>query len=85
MKKHIKIYCDYFNIGPQDICRCEYCGAFNASEIHHVKFKSAGGKDEITNLIGICKACHLRGHHQLEPYITEEDFNKIIEQRDGNS
>jgi len=81
MKKYIEIYTNYFNIGEQDRFNCEYCCANNGSEIHHIKYKSRGGNDEIENLIGLCKQCHLRSHNQLEPYITEKQLLKIIKNR----
>jgi hypothetical protein len=30
---------------------------------HHIDYRSAGGKDELPNLTGLCAAHHLRGVH----------------------
>jgi hypothetical protein len=30
---------------------------------HHVRFRSAGGADELANLVTLCAAHHLRGVH----------------------
>lgn len=60
MKKHVKIYFDYFGYGEQDFIRCECC--FNrAVDIHHIECKGMGGsktKDYIENLQALCRKCH---------------------------
>lgn len=67
MQKHIKTYLKYFNIGEQDNWRCEHCGKIrrinNGLEIHHIIFKSQGGKDNIENLICLCVPCHQMAHN----------------------
>ena len=38
----------------------------SSGEHHHVKFRSAGGKDESSNLALLCKRCHAAAHaHRL--------------------
>lgn len=62
MLKHIKIYCDYFKIGPQDSPMCEWCERRVATDVHHIDCRGAGGsktKDYIENLAGLCRPCHL--------------------------
>ena len=63
MKKHVKIYRDRF---PEfiDYFPCEVCGDV-ATDIHHIKYKSRGGKDEIDNLIGLCRSCHNKAHDEI--------------------
>ena len=67
MKKHTKIYLDYFNIdydistSYHDYINCEICPKM-AVDIHHIIFKSQGGKDEINNLIALCRDCHIKAH-----------------------
>ena len=73
MQKYIKIYTEYHDIGEQDIVLCEVCGAV-ASDVHHIVYKSQGGKDEIENLIGLCRTCHDRAHFKLKPYLQKEDL-----------
>lgn len=76
MKKHIRIYLNYFGYGEQDIIPCEVCGQ-QAVDIHHIKLKSRGGKDNIENLIGLCRYDHDRAHLKTKPYLTEEELFKI--------
>ena len=61
MKKHVKIYFEHHGYGEQDIILCEQCG-ITANAIHHKKFKSLGGTDEIDNLIALCDDCHAKAH-----------------------
>ncbi len=39
---------------------CCSCGRKLATEVDHIKPKSAGGGDEAENLQGLCKPCHTR-------------------------
>ena len=75
MKKHIKIYLD--NFGHTTFVECEVCHK-QAVDIHHIKYKSRGGKDEYSNLIALCRDCHNLAHEEL---IKESDFKKIIDAR----
>ena len=67
MKKHTKVYMDFFDIdydvasGYYDYIKCEMCDN-TAVDIHHIKFKSQGGKDNIDNLIALCRDCHEKAH-----------------------
>lgn len=64
MKKHTKIYLDYFEYGEQDFIPCENCGK-KAVDIHHIEVKGMGGskaKDYIENLIALCRKCHELAH-----------------------
>ena len=68
MKKHIFLYMKYFDIGIEDICYCEACGRGGrvdkgGFDIHHIIYKSQGGKDEIDNLILLCRRCHDMAHN----------------------
>ena len=81
MKKHIKVYKEYFNIGEQDIIYCEKCGSNQGCDIHHIEYKSHCGNDEINNLICLCRIDHQKAHFQLKPYITKEELFEIIKNR----
>ncbi len=68
--------------------RCEYCnnktfikpdGKYYL-EIHHIKFLSEGGKDEINNLIGLCSNCHAEAHYSdkiRSNFLKKSFFEKI--------
>lgn len=62
MKKHTKIYLDYFNFKIPEDCFCEVCGS-PAVDIHHIESRGMGGdpngtKDVIENLQALCRKCH---------------------------
>ena len=61
MKKHIKIYLDYFGYSGYEFIPCEVCGS-KAVDIHHIEARGMGGnksKDHINNLQALCRSCHL--------------------------
>ncbi len=76
MKKHVKIYMDYFGYCIDDIILCSACGK-QANSIHHIIYRSQGGKDEIGNLIATDQSCHDRAHFKKKPYITAEELFEI--------
>lgn len=69
MKKHTKVYLDFFGYGIDDIILCEVCDA-RAVDIHHIDCRGMGGskdKDKIENLMALCRKCHIelgdKKHH----------------------
>lgn len=46
---------------------CEVCGKHRPTEPHHVKSKGAGGGDERSNVVSICRTCHDSVHRGLIP------------------
>ena len=60
MKKHTKIYLNYFGYDTTDWIPCEICGN-QAVDIHHIEARGMGGgnKDTIENLMGLCRNCHI--------------------------
>ena len=61
MKKHTKLYLDYFGYGIEDFIPCESCGA-KAVDIHYIEARGMGGDkkaDDIKNLMALCRQCHL--------------------------
>jgi len=61
MVKHKAKYIKFFNYGEQDFIPCEMCGQV-AVDVHHITYRSSGGKDEIENLIALCRSCHSLAH-----------------------
>lgn len=62
MKRHTKIYFNYFGYGEQDFIPCEICGK-RAVDVAHIDARGMGGnpsgdKDVIENLMGKCRVCH---------------------------
>lgn len=61
MKKHTKIYLDYFGFYETDFISCEICGK-QAVDIHHINARGMGGsksKDTIENLMALCRQDHI--------------------------
>jgi 5-methylcytosine-specific restriction endonuclease McrA len=48
-------------VAVRDKHRCRACGA-PAKDVHHVKFRSAGGTDRLENLALLCRCCHAELH-----------------------
>jgi hypothetical protein len=62
MRKHTKIYMDYFGYGKEDFISCEICGK-RAVDIHHINARGMGGskeKDSIENLMAVDRECHIK-------------------------
>ena len=73
MKKHTKIYLEYFDYTVADFIPCEYCKK-KAVDVHHLTFKKMGGSkklDFIENLVALCRECHNNAHNQ-------KDFNNKL-------
>jgi hypothetical protein len=80
---HKQIYMKAFNIGPEDVVLCEVCGAV-AVDVHHVLFKSQQGKDEIHNLILLCRYHHDMAHGKItNKELTRSRLYDIINERDS--
>ena len=65
MVKYKKVYLDYFDLDISDFIACEVCGS-RAIDIHHIEPKGMGGsktKDNIENLIAVCRGCHIGCHN----------------------
>jgi hypothetical protein len=61
LKKHTKIYFEYFDYDESSFIACEVCGA-RAVDIHHIDCRGMGGsktKDTIENLMAVCRVCHI--------------------------
>ena len=63
MRKHTKIYMQFFDYGEQDFVMCEMCQQDRAVDVHHIQSRGMGGskeKDFIENLVGLCRECHIK-------------------------
>ena len=61
MKKHVKVYLDYFGYGAEDFIGCEVCSS-RAVDIHHIEARGMGGSkkaDTIENVMALCRNCHV--------------------------
>ena len=72
MIKYKKIYLDFWNLTVADFIPCVYCSS-PSIDIHHLVFKSQGGKDEPDNLIALCRCCHEKAH-------ADRNFNKYLKE-----
>lgn len=77
MKKYVKIYMDYYDYVIDDVIQCEYCNKV-AVDIHHIEPRGIGGdprghKNQIENLIALCRSCHIKAE-------TNKEFNKYLKQ-----
>ena len=61
MKNHVKVYLKHLKVSQGEYLACEYCNA-HGSDIHHIKFRSQGGGDNIENLCCLCRECHFKVH-----------------------
>jgi 5-methylcytosine-specific restriction endonuclease McrA len=82
MKKHTKIYLQYFGLTIADFVSCEVCQS-KAVDIHHIEARGMGGsksKDEIENLMALCRNCHEKfgDKKQYMKYLKDIHLKKII-------
>ena len=49
----------------RDSWRCQLCGSMQQLEVHHLVFRSHGGKDIDENLLTLCHSCHSAVHDNL--------------------
>lgn len=65
MKKHTKMFMNYWDISTADVTPCFACeGEYGVIvDVHHLENRGSGGdpqglKDRPDNLIGLCRRCH---------------------------
>jgi hypothetical protein len=82
MKKHTKLYLDYFGYDTGSFIPCEVCGT-KATDIHHIDCRGMGGtkkEDTIENLQALCRICHIRyGDKKNYKDFLKETHKKVIE------
>lgn len=55
---HARFLAACVRVRERDAGRCRVCGASGWAEVHHIRYRSRGGSDELSNLVLLCKACH---------------------------
>jgi len=74
MLNHTKVYMKYFDYVVAEEIICEACGNL-AVDIHHINGR-LGDKNNIKNLIALCRKCHERSHGGKD-YVNKEQFQYI--------
>jgi 5-methylcytosine-specific restriction endonuclease McrA len=46
----------------RDSWRCQQCGRASGLQVHHIRFRSLLGDDDLNNLITLCHHCHEEEH-----------------------
>lgn len=86
MKKHTKIYLDYFGYVIDDVILCEVCGR-KAVDIHHLDCRGMGGskaKDTIENLMALDRECHIKyGDKKQYMDFLKEKHNERMDRHKG--
>jgi 5-methylcytosine-specific restriction endonuclease McrA len=84
MKSHIKTYLNYFDLGEQDVCRCEGCmresriDAGN-TDIHHIWGRLGKDANKINNLMLLCRRCHEKAHSTLSKGELQLIHNNVMQ------
>lgn len=55
---HARFLAACVRVRERDAGRCRVCGAAGWAEVHHIRYRSRGGSDDLSNLVLLCKACH---------------------------
>lgn len=48
----------------RDEYTCQFCGTRRNLEVHHLLYRSHGGKDDLDNLLTLCHRCHAAVHER---------------------
>ncbi len=56
-------------VRKRDGGRCVACKKVGYTDAHHIKFRSQGGSDDVSNQVSVCRDCHKAIHgHALRVY-----------------
>jgi hypothetical protein len=81
MKSHTKVYLEHFGIDEENpFIPCEICSQ-RAIDIHHIRARGMGGskkKDDITNLMALCRTCHIQYGDIQELVDTLQDLHDKV-------
>lgn len=69
-KNYKEAYYKYYGLDKCDFLACKICGA-EATQLHHLKYRSQLGSDHPLNLIPLCFKHHYEHHNNNKP-TTEE-------------
>jgi len=62
----------------EHFCRC--CGRYvEHPQLHHITYRSQGGRHELGNLISLCFSCHAKKAHGPENRTWQELFAQVID------
>lgn len=56
---------------------CQKCAALSGLEVHHIKERVFGGKDELANLITLCSECHAEWTFCQPPRLSFEEWRSL--------
>lgn len=59
--------------------RCEECGRAGRLEAHHKVPISAGGTDDLGNLVALCRKCHFAKHACRHLQAERAEWDELIE------
>jgi len=77
MKKHVKNFLKHY--GEDEYIGCMIPDCYKeASDIHHVIYKSQQGSDDVSNLCALCRTHHQAAHFLVEPYLKQEYLLNIV-------
>ena len=57
------------SVMERDNGQCQLCNK-QATQLHHILFKSYGGADISQNLISLCNECHIKVHSHGKKYFN---------------
>ena len=82
MTPHAKVYLRHFGIGEQDVVCCELCGKQGRADgsgfdLHHIHGRGKG-KDNINNIMCLCRACHRKAHEKLHPDVMQAIHDRYL-------
>jgi 5-methylcytosine-specific restriction endonuclease McrA len=66
----------------RDGYRCRCCGTSGGTlrkvDVHHIRFRSAGGEDSMQNCAALCRICHLE-LHAYRLYVEGDNAQKRLQ------
>ena len=70
-----------YHVLMADSYKCRLCSSINNLHIHHVKYRSEGGKHTSDNLITLCLECHEKVHSNKKKF--QSMCQEIVEIRES--